>query len=93
MMQFRSSDKMEKAELLDAIRQCCFYMTDLSLYLDTHPTDEEALDLFLEHKRMYDEYADAYAARFGALTQSQVSPEYGWAAWSNTPWPWEKEAN
>lgn len=89
----QSLDRTEKDELLCLIRQCCFYLTDLSLYLDTHPTDEQALALFLEHKAQYDQYADVYARRFGALKQSQVNAEYGWAAWSNTPFPWEKEAN
>ncbi|MBR5371715.1 MAG: spore coat protein CotJB [Oscillospiraceae bacterium] len=93
MMQRRSLDKMERDELLDAVRQCRFYMTDLSLYLDTHPTDENALALFTEHKAMFEEYAAEYAKRFGALKQCQTGAEYGWAAWSNTPWPWEKEAN
>lgn len=93
MMPQKSLDKMERAELLQAIRQCCFYMTDLSLYLDTHPTDENALALYLRHKTMHDDLAAAYAKRFGALMQSQIDDETGWAAWSNTPWPWEKEAN
>lgn len=93
MMPAKSLDRMEKDELLMKIRQCRFMMTDLSLYLDTHPTDENALALFLDHKQMFEEYADVYNKRFGALRQCQVDSEYGWAAWSNTPWPWEKEAN
>ena len=92
-MQEKSLDKMARAELLTHVQECRFMMTDLALYLDTHPTDADALDLYREHAAMYQAYADAYAARFGALSQCQVTENDGWAAWSNTPWPWEKEAN
>lgn len=86
-------DAMPKAELLRRVQEHSFYMRDLGLYLDSHPTDGQALALFREHAALYRECADAYAERFGALRWEQVSEEDGWAAWSNTPWPWEKEAN
>ncbi len=92
-MQERSLDTMEKDDLLQRVRETGFMMTDLALYLDTHPTDTDALARFTECSEMYRKYADAYAARFGALTKNQVGMADGWAAWSNTPWPWEKEAN
>lgn len=91
--QSKSLDSMGRAELLRRVQSNSFAMRDLMLYLDTHPTDEEALRAYLAHKDAYQEYADAYAARFGALTQMQIGAEDGWTAWSNTPWPWEKEAN
>lgn len=89
----QSLDTMEKDELMRNVQQCSFMMTDLALYLDTHPTDQEALSRFIAHRDMYLQYANAYAERFGALCQNQVGQDNGWAAWSNTPFPWEKEAN
>lgn len=89
----QSLDTMERDELLRNVQQCCFMMTDLALYLDTHPTDKDALAHFMMHRDMYEKYADAYAKRFGALCRKQVCADEGWAAWSNTPFPWEKEAN
>ena len=89
----QSLDTMERDDLLRLVQQCSFMMQDLALYLDTHPTDKEALSRFMMHRDMYQQYADAYAARFGALCQKQIGADEGWPAWSNTPFPWEKEAN
>ena len=89
----QSLDAMPKAELLRCVQEHCFYMRDLALYLDSHPTDGQALALFREHAAQYQKAADVYAERFGALHWNQVNDADGWAAWTNTPWPWEKEAN
>lgn len=91
--QMQSLETMEKDELMQHIRSCSFMMMDLALYLDTHPTDQEALAHFIEHRDMYNKYMDAFSARYGALRKAQVRSADGWASWSNTPWPWEKEAN
>lgn len=88
-----SLDKMAKADLLRKVQEASFSMHDLGLYLDTHPTDTEALTEFRACADCLKAACDAYAKRFGALRKDQVGAEDGWAAWSNTPWPWEKEAN
>ena len=88
----KSLEAMGKDELLRTVQANQFAMRDLALYLDTHPTDRNALDTFLTHRERYEAAAAAYAKRFGALTMQHVGTEDGWAAWSNTPWPWEKEA-
>ena len=92
-MPSKSWDSMGRAELLRAVQAHQFAVRDLMIYLDTHPTDAEALSRFRTHRQAYAEAADAYAKRFGALTVIHVNDEDGWVAWSNTPWPWEKEAN
>ena len=92
-MQSQSLDRMERAELLRQVQMHQFAMHDLALYLDTHPTDETALEHFMQHKALCEQASEVYAARFGALKMEQVQMEDGWAAWSNTPWPWDREAN
>ena len=91
--QLKSLDTMEKRELLRQVQMHQFSMHDLALYLDTHPTDTDALDALMMHREAFEKAAAVYVRRFGALRKEQVEPENGWAAWSNTPWPWEKEAN
>lgn len=92
-MRLKSFDAMERAELLRQVQMHQFSMHDLALYLDTHPNDQEAFDAMLAHRDAYERAAAVYAKRFGALYKEQAGTEHGWAAWSNTPWPWEKEAN
>ena len=89
----KSLDTMEKDELLREVQRHHFSMHDLALYLDTHPTDTDALDALLAHRDACEKASAVYGKRFGALRKEQVEAENGWAAWSNTPWPWEKEAN
>ena len=84
---------MGRAELLREVQAQQFAVRDLMLYLDTHATDANALAALMLHRQAYADAADAYAKRFGALTVMHVNDEDGWVAWSNTPWPWEKEAN
>lgn len=88
-----SFSQMQKDELMCRIRASQFAMRDLALYLDTHTDDADALEHFNMHNAEFQQAAEEYARRFGALRQSDVtmSPE-GWAAWSRTPWPWDKEA-
>ena len=92
-MRSGSLDSMARADLLRCAQSHAFAMRDLALYLDTHPTDENALGAYLAHQNAYQDTAAAYQKRFGALTMQMIGREDGWAAWSNTPWPWEKEAN
>ena len=89
----KSLDSMESDELLRQVQMHQFSMHDLALYLDTHPTDSEALEAFLAHREACERASALYVRRFGALRKEQTETENGWAAWSNTPWPWEKEAN
>ena len=92
-MQQQSLDTMAKADLLRQVQMHHFAMHDLALYLDTHPTDETALEHFMQHKSACEQASGVYVSRFGALKMEQVQMEDGWAAWSNTPWPWDREAN
>ncbi len=92
-MRWQSLEAMGKAELMRMVQMHQFAMHDLALYLDTHPTDADALEQLLMHRDECKKAGKAYVKRFGALKMNQVCAEDGWAAWSNTPWPWEKEAN
>ena len=57
------------------------------------PIPKEALEALLAHREACERASAIYVRRFGALRKEQAEAENGWAAWSNTPWPWEKEAN
>lgn len=89
----RSLASMERADLLRQVQMHQFSMHDLALYLDTHPTDADALARYLSHKEQLEQASAVFVRRFGALKVDQVNAEDGWTAWSNTPWPWTKEAN
>ena len=69
-----------------------FAINELALYLDTHPEDTEALELYRQYQRMYAMGAEEYTKRYGPMTHGMPvdHPNY---TWINDPWPWEFAAN
>ena len=81
---------MNQEQLLTYITQVSFVVSDMLLYLDTHPTDREALAYCEDHIAMRNKALKEYAALYGPLTidtADDASSEC-WE-WVNTPWPWE----
>jgi len=66
-----------------------FTLYDLALYLDTHPFDEDALDVYQELKKEALKLRDSYEHKFGPLTKDNAATECEWK-WINNPWPWER---
>ena len=68
-----------------------FVIQELALYLDTHPDDKEALDLYREYQKIYHkgmmEYNECNPLKHGLPTQGE---RYRWL---DDPWPWEYAAN
>lgn len=64
-----------------------FAVTELGLYLDTHKSDREALDLYLQYAALAKEGRRRYEEMYGPLQQENVT-EAGWT-WLDDPWPWD----
>lgn len=73
--------------MLKRVYETGFALDDVILYLDTHPTDVEALNYYYHIKSMRDEAVNNYETSFGPLFSHQVNID-GWT-WNNDPWPWE----
>lgn len=69
-----------------------FAVNELALYLDTHPDDQEALDLYRKYQKIYAKGAEEFARRCGPLTHATVV-DHETYTWMNDPWPWEFAAN
>lgn len=69
-----------------------FAISELGLYLDTHPTDQEAIDLFNQYVEQYSHAMQQYEQNYGPLNQmsSALSGTY---EWTKGPWPWDYDAN
>ena len=77
----------EKEALLYQVMQYKFALTELDLYLDTHPDDEKAICLHKEYCNKYRKLADQYQKIYGPLTI--MFPCNKWR-WLEEPWPWER---
>lgn len=76
--------------LLRYIDEASFSVYETLLYLDTHPTDDEAMRFFSKHNQRYTAAMQEYAKRYGPLTVNTADDcsSQCWE-WMNQPWPWE----
>lgn len=83
---------MERQNLLNQLQNYHFSAYDMLLYLDTHPCDKKAFELFKELVKKYESLKKEYEQNFGPLCafSSAFSNSFDWI---DSPWPWEKEAN
>lgn len=67
-----------------------FVVTELGLYLDTHPDDEEAFYVYKQYVDLEKEARRKYVENQGPLTQtdSAKSERYSWV---KSPWPWQPQ--
>lgn len=82
---------LECDKMLEKIRELEFAAVDLNLFLDNHPTNQQALTDFNAIALELGELKKAYEAKYGPLTNFGHSPgQYPWR-WVSEPWPWEIE--
>lgn len=79
----------EKRKLLQAVNQYGFALSDITLYLDTHPKDQNALDYYYHMNHMYKKASAEYESKYGPLTQFTGEDEPIWK-WVVGKWPWER---
>ena len=88
---------LDKFALLKKLTQLDFMALDLQLYLNTHPSDAEALELYTEYLECGNTVREEYESNFGPLTafRSYGQKPDGTAgfAWADCQWPWMADAN
>lgn len=80
---------MDAQALMQKITECGFALTDLHLYLDTHPKDTVALDEYKTHSQALKQLKDKYNHTYAPLHSfCNTEDDKGWQ-WSSSPWPWD----
>lgn len=69
-----------------------FAIHDLGLYLDTHQSDMEALELFNQYVEAYELALQQMEDRSGPRYQMSAGLS-GTYRWTEGPWPWDYNAN
>ncbi|MBT9776039.1 spore coat protein CotJB [Clostridium sp. MCC353] len=96
----------DRLQLLKQINEVSFVVDDLTLYLDTHPLDTDAMDYFKQMSTQRKELLKTYAENYEPLTRNCVCPDTNnqtksftkypqqrhWT-WSDGPVPWDAAAN
>lgn len=74
------------------LQTLAFAVQELALYLDTHPDDTEALELYRTYQKMLHEGSMNYSQNCRPMTHA--SPvDHKTYTWLDEPWPWEYAAN
>lgn len=74
---------MEQLQAVD------FVLVDLTLYLDTHPNDFEAINQFNQFAKERKKLKKVIESNYGPLMQYGNSYSgYPWN-WDDAPWPWQ----
>ncbi|RWZ60236.1 spore coat protein CotJB [Halobacillus fulvus] len=83
------STPYNRYELMEKIQMVDFALVELTLYLDTHPNDQQAIQQFNQLAVESKEYKALYEKQFGPLRQFGASfSGYPWN-WIDSPWPWQ----
>lgn len=75
--------------LMEQLQQVDFVLVELTLYLDTHPEDLEAIKQFNHYSKERKKIKKAVESVYGPLQQFGNSYSgYPWS-WNDSPWPWQ----
>jgi len=83
---------MERDALLREITILDFMALDLHLFLNTHPEDTNALDMYNDCITRSQNLRKEYEEEYGPLTAFRSNGQPGWT-WNLEPWPWEEKFN
>lgn len=81
---------MNKYSLLKELMSIDFTIIDLHLYLDTHPMDQTALNMYNNYVEKAKALRSEYERKYGPITAHHGISGYPWQ-WIDEPWPWQRE--
>ncbi len=79
-----------KEQLLNDIGIVSFVLTELALYLDTHPLDCNAMEYFSHYNRIRHQMVKEFSVKYYPLTLDMADSNKEWR-WGMAPLPWEGE--
>lgn len=80
----------ERENLLNQWQEYDFALIDLDLYLDTHPNDSKAIQLYNNYLKMKEQICKKYESMYGPLTLNSSDFNQNNWVWIRSPWPWEE---
>ena len=83
---------MDRETLLKQLTVLDFMSVDLHLFLNTHPSDAEALKMYNEVTANAAKVRCQYEEKYGPLTSYRSMGTKDWT-WRCCPWPWSESFN
>lgn len=88
-MDYKICNSKERRKLLNEIGKMDFVLKDLNLYLDTHPYDQQAMELFQKYNDKKQEMTKEYTQAYGPLNLNTPDSNTREWRWALQDWPWE----
>ena len=79
----------EYHQLLEQLQAVDFVLVELTLYLDTHPNDQDAINQFNHDVGERAKFKELYESKYGPLLQFGNSYSGSPWDWKDGPWPWQ----
>lgn len=83
---------MKRESILRKLSALDFMTVDLQLFLDTHPNDNDAINIYNKICHEADKVRMEYENNYGPLCSYRSVSADGWK-WIDNPWPWESQFN
>jgi spore coat protein JB len=74
---------------MEELQSVDFVLVELTLYLDTHPEDQNAIHQFNQYALQRKKIKKAIESKYGPLQQYGNSYSGMPWNWSSGPWPWQ----
>ena len=75
--------------MLHELQAIDFVLVELTLYLDTHPFDNQAIQQYNQCTQKRMQLAQCFEVEFGPLqSYGRAYTRHPWQ-WVETPWPWQ----
>lgn len=78
----------ERDKLLLRIQMTNFAALEIHLFLDTHPNNTEAIQLYDKYTREYEALVKEFESKYGPINYGTVTRNNKWE-WIKNPWPWD----
>lgn len=79
----------DRKRLLDEIGKASFYVTELNLYLDTHPYDQQAIEAFNQYNALRAQLIKEFSENYGPINLDFSDSDTREWKWALQDWPWE----
>ena len=83
---------MTREQALKNLQMLSFALDDVTLFLDTHPTDRMAIEYYNKYKVLRERAYREFTEQFGPISNYDVNVRNRWT-WVDAPWPWEIQEN
>lgn len=84
-----TADRTRNA-LINRISAVGLCVHEAALFLDTHPTDRDALEFFRMRRNELCALVKEYENKYGPMTAFADPADGSWS-WTDGPWPWQNE--